>query len=803
MTTTSPAVTGTTCTCSTPTRTWATTTFRAASQDTDTIDFGETTAQAVSLNLSLTTSQIVAPTLTLTLNTAAPEQEIISIGGSLVVVQRQNMTFGSGPAPSTGIENLYGGRYAPGTGTQDVLTGNTRSNVIWGREGNDVLDGGSAGYDTFKEERAGNWNLSASELTNATTGETDTFTPSTFDEISLTGDDALNTLDASSFSGVVRLDGAGGEDILVGGTGTNYLTGGPGNDQIDGSLGMDILTEERDAEFVLGTTTLVIGSETDTFIGIIEEAHLIGGDGPNRLDASGFNGSVTLDGRGGDDRLVGSSQGDVLIGGGGNDVLAGGDGDDVYRFDADELLGLDVLIEVRGGGTDRLDFSETESMGATVSLAESAEQAVNGNLALILADPEQLEDLTGTQQDDVLTGNAGANVISGGEGSDRIQGGGGRDTLDGGGGVNAAGQPFEDTLVEARDADITLLPDSLTFNGVVEDALSGFEAAELTGGAGNNTLDASGFDGDVRLDGAAGNDILRGGPEDDILIGGAGDDRLEGGLGSDVYALDTDSDLGGETIDDAGGVDWLDFSATSSRTIEVSLADTVAQSVNPNLTLTLVSGVSIENARGGDRGDRLIGNTLDNILEGGEGDDRLAGWEGDDRLVGGDGDDDYLFGLGAGVSLGRDTILEDVGAGGTDTLEFNGATTTGVTVNLGIGHVQSVHPNLELFLVRCHAIENALGTGAADVITGNSLDNRLEGRGGADSLDGGLGDDTLVFAAEPSLASEPSKEILSVPTSVPVVRSEVFKPATATSKTRFETGYRSHVGRLNEFWKIP
>ena len=50
--------------------------------------------------------------------------------------------------------------------------------------------------------------------------ETDTFTTGTFDEISLTGDDADNVLDASSFDGVVRLDGGGGADTLTGGRGT-------------------------------------------------------------------------------------------------------------------------------------------------------------------------------------------------------------------------------------------------------------------------------------------------------------------------------------------------------------------------------------------------------------------------------------------------------------------------------------------------------------------------------------------------------------------------------------------------------
>jgi Ca2+-binding RTX toxin-like protein len=727
--------------------------FEPASRDTDTIDFGETTGQAVSLNLSLTTSQVVAPTLTLTLNTAAPEQQILSVGGSLVVVQRQSLIVGSGTPVSSGIENLYGGRFAPGTGTQDRLTGNSRDNVIWGREGNDFLDGGTSGYDTFLEERAGNWNLSSTTLTNATTGETDTFTPATFDAISLTGDDAPNRLDASTFSGVVRLDGAGGDDTLIGGTGTNYLTGGPGNDQIDASRGIDILTEERDADFLLTATSLVIAGETDMFTGTVEQAHLIGGDGANRMSAEAFNGTVTLEGRGGDDTLVGSSQADILEGGGGNDAMAGLGGDDVYRFDADEALDQDVLFEVVGGGTDLLDFSATESLGATLSLDLTTSQAVNANLRIRLSGAGVFEHVTGTQQDDVLTGNAQANTLLGLAGNDRLQGGRGEDFLDGGGGVNAFGQPFRDTVVEVRNSNLVLLPGTLSMDGRVEDTLIGFEAAELTGGDGNNTLDASGFDGDVRLDGAGGHDTLRGGVGNDTLVAGPGDDTLAGGLGDDTYTFDADTDLNGEVVDDAGGVDWLDFSATSDRIVVVSLALTSAQSVNPNLTLTLVSGLAIENVRGGDRNDRLTGNDLDNTLVGGAGNDQLVGGAGDDHLEGSDGDDEYSFALGAG-SLGTDIVWEEVGSGGVDTLEFNGATSAGVTLDLGVGRVQSVHANLSLFLVRGHSVENVLGTRSADTITGNSLDNRLEGRGGDDLLSGGLGNDTYAFDADAALGSD-------------------------------------------------
>jgi Ca2+-binding RTX toxin-like protein len=728
--------------------------FEASSRDTDTIDFGETTTQAVALDLTLTTSQTVAPTLTLTLNTASAEQKMVLLAGNLVVVQLIPIPFGSNTTLSSGIENLYGGRFAPGSGVQDRLSGNNRDNIVWGREGNDVLDGGSAGYDTLKEERAGNWNLTATTLANASTGELDTFEAGTFDEIGLTGDDAPNSLDASTFSGLVRLDGAGGDDILIGGTGTNHLTGGPGNDRIDGSRGYDLLTEQRDADFTLTGTRLVVGTETDTFVGTIEEAHLTGGDGPNNLSAAGFNGPVTLDGGAGDDSLIGSLFNDVLIGGPGNDTAAGGGGDDRYLFDADVALGADTLTERSGEGTDTLDFAATDSLGATVALGLTTAQTVNANLTLTLSSATTFENIEGTAQDDELTGNDRANVLRGNQGSDRIRGGLGADILEGGDGTQPGGIAFHDTVVEIRDVSITLELGALRFGGALEDTLSGFEAAELTGGASANTLDASAFDGAVILDGGEGDDTLRGGFGDDLLIGRGGNDTLAGGYGDDTYQFDSDDALGADTVEDVDGTDTLDFSPTTGRIIQVSLASTTAQTVNPNLTLTLTSGASLENLRGGARADDLTGNDLANRIEGGDGNDRLNGGEGDDHLAGEGGNDDYVFSVGSVRSQGTDTVLEEVGTGGVDTLLFNGSTATGITLDLGIGRRQSVHANLGLLLIRGHSIENVVGSSAADRITGNSLDNRIEGRGGDDVIEGGLGNDTYVFDADSALGSD-------------------------------------------------
>src|SRR5207249_10777502 len=79
------------------------------------------------------------------------------------------------------------------------------------------------------------------------------------------------------------------------------------------------------------------------------------------------------------------------------------------------------------------------------------------------------------------------------------------------------------------------LPISLT--GAGTDTFTGIEAARLTGGPGDDALDASAFPGPVTLDGAAG---------DDTLTGGAGDDRLVGGTGTNEIGRAAGRGGGGE-----------------------------------------------------------------------------------------------------------------------------------------------------------------------------------------------------------------------------------------------------------------
>ena len=125
-----------------------------------------------------------------------------------------------------------------------------------------------------------------------------------------------------------------------------------------------------------------------------------------------------------------------------------------------------------------------------------------------------------------------------------------------------------DTILSVNDANQRLTDARLTIGGIDEVAITNFEQASLTGGVGNNNLNAIEFDGPVTLSGLAGNDTLRGSSSNDVLDGGADDDILEGGPTHEQYVLGPTSF---EILDladtDMGVVTILDETDTDTATI--------------------------------------------------------------------------------------------------------------------------------------------------------------------------------------------------------------------------------------------
>lgn len=248
--------------------------------------------------------------------------------------------------------------------------------------------------------------------------------------------------------------------------------------------------------------------------------------------------------------------------GSGDLSLTTGFRDDVIQFQSvDEAFTGGVAID-SGRGSDFIDLSvlssdvnvSTDSGNDTV-ITGSGNDTINGGMGS--------DSVFSGDGDDIVFGGGGRDTLKGGDGNDLLnaQGGSG-DLLTGGNGDDTmkGGAGSADRVVEQGNVDFTLADGFLT--GLGNDELAGIDLAVLTGGSGDNRLDASAFSGKVTLDGNTGDDTLIGGSNWDRLVGGSGNDSLDGGGGNDWLLGGSGNDvlfgnLGEDTILGEGGNDTL------------------------------------------------------------------------------------------------------------------------------------------------------------------------------------------------------------------------------------------------------
>lgn len=394
----------------------------------------------------------------------------------------------------SGSDEVHGGSGADqidGGDGYDHIYGNGGSDTLIGGLGNDTIEGGS-----------GDDAISGGEMDDVIFGDGGADL--------LYGDEGNDDIDGgygrdflSGGLGDDILRGGRGDDTLFGGDGADFLTGHVGNDYLDGGVGDDILHGGHGNDQLLGA------EGNDVLNGSIGFDALSGGDGND-----------TLRGDEDDDYLSGGSGDDVLEGGTGNDLLLGGAGSDTL----DGGTGLDIASYADIDGRVRVELEA----GTGTEIGTTHVDTLIG-----------IEDVIGSDYDDVLWGNDTHNVLAGGAGEDALVGYDGNDTLYGDAGN-----------------------DRLT-GGLGIDSLHGGDGSdELNGQSGEDTL--SGGDGD---------DILNGHAQSDRLIGGAGSDTLSGGAHADVFVFG--DEFGVDTITDfettePGEVinlsavseieDWLDLS---------------------------------------------------------------------------------------------------------------------------------------------------------------------------------------------------------------------------------------------------
>jgi len=277
-------------------------------------------------------------------------------------------------------------------------------------------------------------------------------------------------------------------------------------------------------------------------------------------------------------------------------------------------------------------------------------------------------------------------------------------------------------------------------------------AGTLTGTAGEDNI--TGDAGVNTITGLGSNDIIIGGGGNDSINGGAGDDTISGGLGDDMVDGDAGNDTlsgdeGNDSIIGNGGNDTIRFTGTAggfdSVTGGAGTDTIVALTDNTVIGLTSVGAVEVVTGRAGVH---IAGSAGADTLDFGgatiTGVVDINGGDGNDAITGGTGNDTIAV---SGTTAGFDSVT---GGAGTDTIV---AVTPNTVIGLtSLATVEAISPNGQPGV-------RISGSGVADtlnfantnlnglVVDGAAGNDAITGSAAADTILGGLDNDTLAGGA--------------------------------------------------------
>lgn len=405
----------------------------------------------------------------------------------------------------------------------------------------------------------------------------------------------------------------------------------------------------------------------------------------------------------GDDFIDGGDGNDRIEIGMGADVVYAGNGNDlIFSYARYELSGAVISGGIEGSdnsttGTDTLDYSykyfefgNPAEPGLVIDISDptdgwaqrynASSQTYFGAIDVLIS----IENITGSQRNDIVIANSADNAIDGGSGTDTV------------------------SFVAAASG-VTASLTTGTATGAGTDVLTSIE--NLSGSLYADTLT-----------GDANANVLSGDDGDDILNGGSGNDTLVGGDGTDTVSY-----------------------ASVAAGVTVSLAAGTASNDGSGATDTLAE---TENVTGSAYADSLTGDTLANVLSGLAGNDTLAGGAGNDTLDGGDGTDTISYAnAAAGVTVNLSTgSASNDGDGGSDTISnVENITGSGYDdILTGSSGANTLTGGAGEDVISGNAGNDILyGGDDGDTLNGNDGDDELHGGNGADYLWGHAGNDTL------------------------------------------------------------
>ena len=270
----------------------------------------------------------------------------------------------------------------------DTLSADGRSSTLQGGEGADVMHGGS-GTDTlsYSESEEGVYVNLTNGKAKGGDAQGDRFTGIE----NIMGSDHDDNLRGDG--GANKIYGGKGNDIIAGANGADYLNGGDGEDTLDyhyssEGVRVDLSLQEKFS----GTAGLgddAGGQASGDVIRGFENVRGSKHDDVLTGSSDAYRGSKQA--VEGDNKLYGGKGNDTLIGSGGSDLLDGGEGVDTVSY---EKAASGVHVDLSTG-----QGSQGQAAGDSYV---------------------SIENLTGSDHDDVLAGDDGVNVINAGKGDDVV-----------------------------------------------------------------------------------------------------------------------------------------------------------------------------------------------------------------------------------------------------------------------------------------------------------------------------------------------------------------------------------------------
>ena len=378
---------------------------------------------------------------------------------------------------------------------------------------------------------------------------------------------AIANADFTSLSGISVLELADGNNVVDAGTdavtaGIATIVGGSGNDSLQvatmtsftsliGGAGTDTVAlttpaqNIADADFggfdsinvleLADGLNVVDAGATAVAAGI---ATIVGGSGNDSLDASGATAGFYLSGGSdGNDTFVGSAFNDTIAGNNGTDSIVTGNGDNLVIFATSAEL-FSAATVAGGTGDDTLSFTT------------QGQALIDGDF-IHVDNVEAIQFADGTGSSAVLAGTANTAGIA------SLYGGTGNDSLTVDSTIYTAptfvGSTGTDVLSLSNDtatltntffANLNSVEAFITANGTNDITVGNNGILTITGGTGDDILNAAASTTGVTLMGGLGADTLTGGSGGSRQQGWGGistanvsEDTLTGGAGTDVFVL--------------------------------------------------------------------------------------------------------------------------------------------------------------------------------------------------------------------------------------------------------------------------